>query len=346
MSGDNNNVGDEEKKDPAKDALNERINQDSGGGGSSLGKVETPEERKAKDEDGYREMAQEVGFKNMPLDSLPSKGMFYPKHMKVMFRSASVEEIKHYSSMNEQDLLDVDAKIHTILKSCMKITGVKENGAGSYKDLSETDKIYMLFAVRDLTMLKHGREHKLMQTLVCEDCGTQNKFELENNVFGYYDIKENLMKFYDEEQRALIITHPKLSEAVRINIPSMGVMQWMAEYIKKKEEDKRMGNTVFYDKQYLTFLQFLCKDWRDLDDDYIKKEYPKYKSWTLDKHDVMNYVADNLNFSIKPSVEIVCTNCDHKNRVMIKFRRGYKSIFDISGVAEELFSDGGETPAP
>lgn len=326
-------------EDAAKDALNQRLNEEEGVETTSpLGRVETPEIKQAKLEDHYREEAKEIGYKSMPLEALPSKGLFYPRTMVVQFRSAMVEEIKHYSGMDEADLMDVDAKIHSILKNCVRVQGVKGNG-GHYKDLSEADKIFMLFAIRDLTMLKHGREHKLVQDIECESCGHKNKIELENSTFGYYDLREGIRKHYDESQRCLVVNHPRFQKPFKIYVPSMGVMNFIANYIKEKEEEKRMGNTVFYDKQFLTFLQFLCPDWRLLDNKYIDAKYREFKEWNADEHSAMVYLSENLNYSVKPSIEVECKNCSHKNRTLIRFRRGYKSIFDISGVTEELFSD-------
>ena len=88
----------------------------------SLGKVATPEVKRAEQETADRVEGLQIGYKNMPMESLPSKGKYYPKDFKLSFRSATLDEIKHYSSMDEADLIDVDEKIGMVLNVCIRIT--------------------------------------------------------------------------------------------------------------------------------------------------------------------------------------------------------------------------------
>lgn len=309
------------------------VERDEKGSIQSLGKVQTPEEKLAEEQEEDREKGLQIGYKNMPMESLPSKGLYYSKDMKLSFRSASLEEIKHYSSMNEADILDVNDKISSVLSTCIRIQ--YEGKQGSYEDLKEFDKIYMLFAIRDLSMQKHHRENKIFQKTKCPDCGQDIKREITNDVFGYFSLDDKIMKYYDERERAFVFNDDDLGGNLIVYIPSIGVLKYIADYIRKKEIEKRQGKGGFYDKQFLTFLQFLTKDWRDLDDNYISHMYRDYKNWDYDKHDFMIEVTERINLNIKPTIEMKCDR-GHVSNPLIFFRGGYRSILGLSSVARRL----------
>lgn len=311
---------------------------DKTGAVQSLGTVKTEEVKSAELQDKDREEGLKIGYKNMPMVSLPSEGKFYPADFKLSFRAASFDEIKHYSSMDENDILDVNEKIGTVLNSCMRITfGGKQ---GSFEDLKEFDKIYMLFAIRDLSMFKHHRENKIFQELSCSNCGENNKKEIENDSLGYFSISDKVMKYYDEIKRGFTFKDDAIGEFT-VYIPSIGTLKYVANYIKEKEIEKRKGKGGFYDRQFLTFLQFLVPDWRLLNEDYVAKMYREYSNpdyWSYDKGDFMIDVAERINVTIKPTIEIKCSRCGRTSAPLIFFRRGYRSILSLSDVAERFFS--------
>jgi hypothetical protein len=49
-----------------------------------------------------------LGYHDIPVASLPSGGLFYPKGTQLSIRSAKVAEIRHFSSIDENNILDID----------------------------------------------------------------------------------------------------------------------------------------------------------------------------------------------------------------------------------------------
>lgn len=325
------------KKDNTDDFItpsSDGITTDDKGGIQSLGKVVTPEEEQAKLKNYDRNIGLEIGHKNMPMESLPSLGKYYPKNFKLTFRAATLDEIKHYSSMNEGDILDVADKIDSVLNTCIRINF--DNHQGSFEDLKEFDKIYMLFAIRDLSMLKHHRENKIYQKIKCSSCGMDIKREITNDVFGYFDIDEKIVRYYDDQERGFVFNDDTLGGKLVVYIPSIGTMKWIKDYMMSKELDKRKGDGGFYDKQFLTFIQFLVKDWRDLNENYIKQMYKDFKeNWGYDKHDFMLEISDKISVTIKPTIEMKCER-GHVSNPIVFFRRGYRSILGLSDTATRL----------
>lgn len=306
-----------------------------------LGRVETNAERKENRNKEFASFASDnMGYRKTPTIGLPSKGMFYPPDIDISKRPLDVEEIKHYSTMDEDDFIDIDDKVNYVLKKGLKIySGGKEI---SHKYLKEADKLFLLFDIRDITF--DDRENILYQTVQSPCHGKKEKVEIENSVFGYYEIKKAIMHYYSEEERCFIITHksdkPKF-QPFRLYVPSIGVLQFISRYIRDKEIEKQRQKGGFYDKQFLTFLQFMVKDWVDLTNDTIDKYYKDYKSWGPDKHSVVCLWVEKMDLSIKPTIERRCKEegCDKPFSTQIRFRDGYKSIFYIQDTIREVFPD-------
>jgi len=52
-------------------------------------------------------MAGESGWKLVKLDNLPSKGLAYHDNFELLIRSAKTKEIRHWSTIDEYDPIDV-----------------------------------------------------------------------------------------------------------------------------------------------------------------------------------------------------------------------------------------------
>ena len=57
----------------------------------------------------------------MPMEYLPSQGLFYPEGTKIQIRAASVKEIRHFSGIDDNDILDIDDKLNGVLDACTRV---------------------------------------------------------------------------------------------------------------------------------------------------------------------------------------------------------------------------------
>ena len=72
----------------------------------SLGKVKLHDEETT--------VIEDIGWVRIKLDTLPSQGYFYPKGTEITMRAASVGEIRHWSTIDENDLLMQLDNLHKI----------------------------------------------------------------------------------------------------------------------------------------------------------------------------------------------------------------------------------------
>lgn len=309
----------------------------------SLGKVETEFDKKQDRKEEYRAIADEMGYKTIAVDSLPSKGRFNDTSMRIKIRSLEVHEIKEYSSLNEDDLMDIDNKITDVLARAVRVyTNQGEVGHGVLK---EADKFFLLFAVRDLTMDKSQRERTLILPSECPNCGKVHKRKIDSQIFGWYEVPDGFDKFYSSTERCFVINLPEDDiNNLKIYIPSVGVIKKSTSYIMEQEKKKRQGKGGYYDMEFMARLQFLAKDESVITDRGVKELYDRYKSFTSNEFTAVCSIVERLDVSIKPTVETHCVKttkeggCGERFTTPIRFPDGYRSIFDFSNITGKLFS--------
>ena len=127
---------------------------------TELGKVDPTRGRgiTSPDDPEIRRIQELAGHIKLNLSELPSGGRFYRKDFEIAIRAARVNEIRDFSTIDETNMKDIDEKVNSLLVSCTKILYGSQRG--SYKDILEEDRIYVILKIRELTF-KDG-EQKLM----------------------------------------------------------------------------------------------------------------------------------------------------------------------------------------
>lgn len=269
-------------------------------------------------------LAAEIGWKNVPMDSLPSLGMFYPGNTQVAIRAASVSEIRHWSTIDENDLLGLDDMLNFIIEKCCRI---KVPGKpGMYKDLKEIDRFYLIFAIRDYTF-KSG-ENRLFVNASDED-GVEQKVEVTKDSLDYFNPDERIMKYYNQHEQAFSL-NMKNGEKFNLYLPSLGVMAFIKNFIKQKQQ-----NGQNFDKTFIKYAPFMFNDWKSLNQSSYDKACQDSFGWSLQKISVMDKLVEILSSSINPAIRYQ-TSSGGEGKTPLNFQGGIKSIFLISDIFGEL----------
>lgn len=269
-------------------------------------------------------LAAEIGWKNVPMESLPSQGYFYTSGTQVAIRSATVSEIRHWSTIDENDLLGLDDMLNFIIEKCCRI---KVPGKpGTFKDLKEIDRFYLIFAIRDYTF-KNG-ENKLFVT-VSDDDGQEQKIEVTKDSLDYFNPDEKLMKYFKQESQCFDI-QMKNGENFKIYLPSLGIMAFIKNYIKNKQQTNQG-----FDKTFIKYAPFLFSDWKMLNQATYDKSVQESFTWSLQKISVMDKLVELLSSSINPAVRYQSSG-GGEGRAPLNFQGGVKSLFLISDIFDEL----------
>ena len=286
----------------------------------SLGKAQVIQDRERDSE----LLSGDIGWKNVPLESLPSRGIFYPEGAQIAIRAASVAEIRHWSTIDEDDLLGIDDMLNFIIEKCcrFKVTGRPV----TFKDLKEIDRFYLIFAIRDFTF-KNG-ENKLNVTVTNEE-GLSEKIEVTKDVIDYFNADERLMNYYNSDKKCFTLKL-KSGEEFDLHLPSLGVMMFIKSYIKGKRQSNQN-----IDKAYTKYAPFLFSEWRTLTVTSYEKSLQDSIDWSIQKISVLDKMVEILSSSVDPKIKYV-NGSGEEATAELKFPGGFKSIFLISDIFGEL----------
>lgn len=269
-------------------------------------------------------LASEIGWKNVPFESLPSNGLFYQEGTQIAIRAASVAEIRHWSTMDDNDLLSTDDMLNFIIEKCCRI---KVPGKpGNYKDLLEIDRFYLIFAIRDFTF-KNG-ENKLMIS-VTDDDGLEEKIEITKDVLDYFNPDERIMNYYDANEKCFKI-RMKNGESFNLYLPTLGIMNFIKSYIKQKQQANKN-----VDKAFIKYAPYLFPEWKTLSQASYDKAMQESLTWSLQRISVLDKLIEILASSVNPQIRYVSSGGGEKVSPL-NFPGGFKSIFLISDIFGEL----------
>jgi len=301
---------------------------------TSLGHVDPLKGRgmTSPDDPEIKRLQSLTGYVEFNLTQLPSGGNFYREDFTLHIRPARVGEIRDFSTMDETNIRDVDEKLNNMLMMCSKISYGKS--VGSYKDILEEDRIYIILSIRELTF-KEG-EAKLMLSVKGHDCpakSSQNNkasIELRTNNLDFQEADEMISKYYDNQEKGYSIQTKSYGE-IQMSPPTIGVMRSITDYIRTREEEGKS-----WDKSSLQILPYIQREWRSWNEKDIFSEVTKFQGWDSKKFSLVFRLAERMKIGVKPELKYTCSGCGTEVLAPLEFPDGIKSLFVIPDISGEL----------
>ena len=267
---------------------------------------------------------QFLGWMVLDQQELPSKGKFYPHDTVIKIRSARAAEIRHFSTMDENNYIDMEEKLNHIVEMCTQITAGDKRL--SYKDILEEDRIVLLLSIRDLTFPEP--ENKLILKGKTENSKIPVDIELSTKYLVATEVPSEIEAYYSSKERTYVIKTRSAGE-VRMRPPSIGVMQEITKYLKDRQEKE-----VEFDKAFIQVLPYITPDWRQLNLPKIFNLEVDYKSWDQNKFMVIYRLAEKMKIGVDTTLEMEYDG--EIAKAPLDFPGGIKSLFIISDLAGEL----------
>jgi hypothetical protein len=286
-----------------------------------LGKVNMDNFGKATPE---RSADQFLGWMMLDQDTLPSRGKFYPQDTVIKIRSARAAEIRHFSTMDENNYIDMEEKLNHIVEMCTQIT--VNDKRSSYKDILEEDRIVILLTIRDLTFPEP--ENKLILKGKTEHSKQSVDIELATKYLVATVVPTEIEAYYSSKERTYVIKTRSAGE-VKMRPPSIGVMQEITKYLKDRQEKE-----VEFDKAFIQILPYITPDWRQLNLPRIFNLEVDYKAWNEKKFMVIYRLAEKMKIGVETTLEMEFDG--EIAKAPLDFPGGIKSLFIISDLAGEL----------
>lgn len=264
-----------------------------------------------------------LGYHNVGVHNLPSAGLFYPEGTQISIRSAKVSEIRHFSTIDENNVLDVDEKLNAIVESCTKVTN--ETRLLSYRDLCEEDRFYLILSIRDLTFPEPESSLKVDHL---DKKGKKHEIPVVKENFQYFKIPAELDKYYNKDSRSFQI-ETKSFGTISMKPPTIGVMQKITGYIKDRQQK---GLPI--DQSTLQIIPYMSTEWRGFDEKAIFDFEIEMEGWGNKKFNLIYTLAEKMKIGVQPNMLVNIG--DLGEEVPIGFRDGIKSLFIVQDIAGEL----------
>lgn len=264
-------------------------------------------------------LGNQVGWDKISLKDLPTQGLFYPDGTEIAIRSASAGEIRHWSTLNEDDLSALDDMLNYILERCCSVKG---STSLSWRDLKEVDRFYIILAIRERTFVKG---ENVLQVKVSE---TQ-KIDVVKDMVDYITFDDRLMKYYNPDKKCISLKF-KTGKSIDVHLPSVGVTNWLKNYVMRKQQQNES-----FDQDFLNFAPFVIPDWRGLNDSNYEKFIYESQNWSISEVSLLTKVREIFAETINPVIKYKDEQGGERE-VPLSFQGGIKSIFLVSDPFSEL----------
>lgn len=250
-------------------------------------------------------MANDVRWKVVPYETLSSKGLFYPEDAEISIRSADVMEIRHWSTIDENDRISINDCLNFILEKCVKFKIKGRPVMLSWRDLLVVDRFYLIFKIHELTF--PNGENKLMKNFECSSCPNDPKYSGKHQVRGSmlqgFTIPEELMEFYHAEYRTFLIVSEKIGNFY-LFMPTIGSFNLVKQYITERANRGRPA-----EKWFVRVAPYLIEDYQAMTLDALEKLRQSTLDWPQNKIMFVTKAVDMLESSRNNKLVIKCPTC-------------------------------------
>jgi hypothetical protein len=264
----------------------------------------------------------ETGYIKVNISKLPSGGLFYPKDVYIGYKPATVKEIRYWSMIDEEDEYSFIEAMNFVLDSCIKIKTTKSKL--SIDDLCEVDRLYLIFAIREATFTD-GKNNVIVDIPYSyKNKEYKDSVEVTTNNINYFKLTDFVKKRYNESKRAIEV---KGNNEFKIKLPSVGVSNWVQNYINTRIEN---GKPV--DPFFAKVAPFIIDDYSTLtEEEYFKMETESI-GWSIEDVSALDIIVKELSKGTKQGFKHKTEQGGSEVVVPLRFRHGIKSIFIISDI--------------
>lgn len=269
------------------------------------------------------------GYIEIDPTELGERGEFYPSGWKFYVKPASVDDIKNWSSIDEERIDQVNDVFNEIIRSCVKTV----DGYGvtmGWNKINSWDRFWFLLKVREYTFDKGEKE--LKYTEECPECGEPVIYTLTSSSLSF-DLPDRdvIDRHWNRESREWIID-PKEYD---VNGPTLHfyaptiekdqvIFNWL---LKRQNEGKKINETFVKFLPWL--LKRVSKD-ENVNEKFITEAEGTYKMWNKDMFALVDDIIRNIQITPGDKLKTLCEHCEEEVASPIRFPDGVRGLFAVS----------------
>ena len=256
------------------------------------------------------------------------RSYFYPQEWQFRIRPATVEAIRNWSNIDENNFLAVDDVLNEVLKSCLSI--ITPEGQIPWGNIRSWDRLYFLLLIREYTFI--DGEHKLKYEEDCPECDNPITFELLSNAILYDYPDEDVIKYYDVNKRCWTIDPEEFevhANPINLYLPTLekdaAIKAWWIDRAQNQPNKKT-------EQAFIRFLPWLTpKISKDLDiaKKQIKSLEIAFKNWDMEMFTFMDEVLRNISVTPKDKLIMKCPICGEEVTAPVRFPNSVSDLFNV-----------------
>lgn len=262
---------------------------------------------------------------------LKDRNVFYPEDWQFKIRPATVEAIKNWSVVDEENPNSIDTVFDEILKNCLSIT--TSLGPKPWYFVNAWDRLFFVLLIREYSM-QEGQK-KISFVRQCPNCDVDVTFEL-NSLALMYDMPgDDVMEYYDRDTQTWNIVPSDYDvewpekEYIQLYLPTREKDSNIKAYlISRLQEDRNYKPDQVFIKFLPWLLPKISKD-VNIAKNQIRKAEIDFKSWDIEQFSFMDDVLKNIMVTPGTNLVTKCNSCGEEVTAPMQFPDGISSLFDI-----------------
>ena len=274
----------------------------------------------------YRE-----GWLDVPKELLGERAIFYPEDWNFKIRAATVEAIRNWSTLDDENANSIDDVFNEILKSCLSI--VTPTGPLPWSNICSWDRFFFLLLIREYSYTQG--ENKLKYDEDCINCDNPVTFELTSQSLMYDMPDKEVMGYYDQATRTWTIDPAEFDvegeDVIKLFVPTLekdaNIKAWIISRLQENRNRK-------IDQTFIRFLIWMApKISKDITiaQKQIKNYEITFKSWNTEMFGFMDDVLRNIIVSPSQKLITKCPTCGEEMTADIRFPNSIRDLFNIQG---------------
>ena len=267
----------------------------------------------------------------LPVDRtlLGERDIFYPSDWSFYIRPATVEAIRNWSMIDDQNGNSIDEVFNEVLKTCLQIKDSTDRPI-PWHNICSWDRFFFLLLIREYTF--QDGESNISYYEDCPECETPVEFNLTSNALMYDMPDEEVISYYDQTSRTWAIDPSEYEvegDPITLYVPTLekdaNIKAWM---IRKLQENR---NTKI-DPVFIRFVSWMTPK-ISKDDEISKRQMKQLKmafdSLSIDQFEFMDEVLKNIIVTPKTKLIAKCPSCGEEVTSDIRFPNGVSGLFHI-----------------
>ena len=267
----------------------------------------------------------------LPVDRtlLGERDIFYPSDWSFYIRPATVEAIRNWSMIDDQNGNSIDEVFNEVLKTCLQIKDSTDRPI-PWHNICSWDRFFFLLLIREYTF--QDGESNISYYEDCPECETPVEFNLTSGALMYDMPDEEVISYYDQTSRTWAIDPSEYEvegDPITLYVPTLekdaNIKAWM---IRKLQENR---NTKI-DPVFIRFVSWMTPK-ISKDDEISKRQMKQLKmafdSLSIDQFEFMDEVLKNIIVTPKTKLIAKCQSCGEEVTSDIRFPNGVSGLFHI-----------------